>query len=96
MAASSRLTGMHHRPREATVAEIQTIFTVRRIPRTAGAKNTVGYDSVEFEIIATSEADAIEKAVAQSTWRDPWSNFSWLVTGSRIFVLDAPTEGGER
>ena len=74
-------------------AQIITVYTVRRSPYTAAAKRSAGYDSRDFEYVADGAKSALAKAVAECEWRDPESNFSWRVIGSRVIVLES--EGRE-
>lgn len=73
-----------------TGTSLVTIYTVDRVPITAGAKNAVGYSSPSFEFAATSEADAINQAVKARIWRDPRTNFRWAVRGSRVVLVGSP------
>ena len=66
-----------------------TIYTVRRSPYTAAAKTSAGYDSRDFEYVATDAKEALSKAIAECEWRDPARNFSWRVIGSRVIVLES-------
>ena len=68
--------------------KVVTIYTVRRSPHTAAAKRSAGYDSRDFEYVADGAKSALAKAVAECEWRDPESNFSWRVIGSRVIVLE--------
>lgn len=70
-------------------AQIVTVYTVRRIPYTAAAKSSAGYDSREFEYVASGAREALSKAVADCEWRDPEHNFSWRVIGSRVVILES-------
>lgn len=72
-------------------AELKTIYTVDRIPYTAAAKNTVGYKATTFEVVAESETDAIRAAQRSSLYAA--REFSWRVRGTRVVVVDSPTEG---
>ena len=69
-------------------AQIVTVYTVRRSPYTAAAKRSAGYDSRDFEYVADGAKSALAKAVAECEWRDPESNFSWRVIGSRVIVCE--------
>ena len=59
------------------------LFTVRRIPVTAGAKRAAGYGHADFEIEAEDGPAAISTAVGMCEWQQPRDNFSWRVIGSR-------------
>ena len=60
------------------MAERKARFTVRRTPYTAAAKNTLGYDSTDFEVIASTEGEAIRRAKQISSYDA--SHFSWRIT----------------
>lgn len=75
------------------MAEVVTIYTVRRDPYTAAAKNSAGYGSPEFEYAAESAGEAQRKAIDDCTWRDPKRHFRFNVIGSRVVVVGTePTE----
>lgn len=69
--------------------KLVTIYTVSRKAKSAPARNAVGYGSVNFQFVATSEADAINQAVEACRYRDPWDNFWFSVESSRVEVIDA-------
>lgn len=73
-----------------------TVYTVRRSPYTAAAKNSAGYSTPEFEYVAQSAREAIQKAVAECEWRDASRNFTFRVTGSRVIALEPAPELTER
>ena len=68
--------------------ELKTIYTVDRVPATAAARRTLGYNATPFEIVAESEDDAI--CGAQRDSRYAAREFSWRVRGSHVVVVDVP------
>lgn len=71
------------------MSKIVTIYTVTRSPVTAGARSSAGYSSVEFEYMADSGREALNKAIDDCQWRDPTRNFSWSVTGTRVVEVSS-------
>lgn len=76
------------------MAETTTVWTVKRTPYTAAAKNTLGYASVELEVVAANEGEAIRKAQGVSAYAS--REFSWRVTGARILTPDPDAKGADR
>ena len=68
------------------MSKLATIYTVDRVPRTAAARSTLGYKATPFEVIADTESSAIVKAQRASTYAS--REFSWIVRGSRVVVLE--------
>ena len=64
------------------MSDLVTIYTVVRTPYTAAAKNTLGYEGAEFEVIAESENEAIRRAQQISAYVP--KEFFWKVRGARI------------
>lgn len=68
------------------MSRLVTIYKVKRIPDTARARH-VG--ATYFEVVASSETDAIAKAKGQSAW--DVSAFAWYTDGCRVVTIE---EGG--
>lgn len=66
---------------------LKTIYTVTRTPASAPARNTLGYSATTFEVVATSESDALGKAQHMSNYAA--REFRWRVTGSRVVLVDS-------
>lgn len=75
------------------MSEVVTIYTVRRSPYTAAAKNSAGYSSPEFEYVGNSAGEALRKAVDECPWRDPEHNFRFSVISSRVVVVESAALG---
>ncbi len=71
------------------MSKFVTIYTVKRIPVTAGAKNSAGYSAVEFEYLADTGREALDKAIKDCEWRDPTRNFAWRVTGTKVVEVSS-------
>lgn len=72
---------------------VVTVYTVRRVPRTAAAKSSAGYDAREFEYVADDASSAIAAAVAECPWRDAERNFWFDAVGSRVVVPESADTG---
>lgn len=71
---------------------LKTIYTITRTPATAPARNTLGYNATTFEVVATSESDALGQAQRMSSYAA--REFSWRVTGSRVVLVEDPAAAG--
>lgn len=81
--------------RGPAVAELQTIYTVKRTPLRDGRSfSTLGYAPVDFEVVATDEADALRQARGICAY--DVSAFAWQVTGARIVVVAATDDAGRK
>ena len=77
---------------------LKTIYSVDRTPATAAARNTLGYAATAFEVVADTEAGALEKAKRISAYKS--DQFAWRITGSRVVLVEESkpesTDGSER
>lgn len=71
---------------------VVTVYTVKRVPHTAAAKSSAGYIPILLEFVAESPREAVVKAIDACEWRDPATNFSWLIQGSRVLEVEPPKE----
>lgn len=76
------------------MAELKTIYTVERTPLTAAARYTLGLASINFEVVATDEADAFRQAYDICAY--DVGEFAWQVTGARIVVVAATDDAGRK